>query len=158
MLPLIGWFKALFIVSSPFLKMGAIWAAGQLGIAWLAWSTARFYSIHCAPPGITGFAQSLFTMGGPVCISAWASHTAFVAIYITAFIVTITYVVMKGWNTLSRDKTVLKLQEEIQILKRQTVGVTEDKHLHKTQKTDGSVPRRLHSPEREQAVKKVNAQ
>ena len=100
------WFSALFVVCTPFIKMALIWFAWQTGIGWLAWSTARFYSNHCAAPGINGFISSLFSMGSPICISAWFSHAAFVVAYITAFIAAVLLIILWLWKRVTQDKNI----------------------------------------------------
>ena len=88
MITIIGlwnWFLALGVVASPFVKIFMIWLGWQLGLGAMAWGTARFYSENCAASGISGFFSSLFTMGSPVCISAWVGVAAFSIAYITAF-------------------------------------------------------------------------
>ena len=96
--------------------MGLIWLGWQVGLGWLAWSTARFYSSNCAPPGTHGFVSSLFTMGSPVCIGTWFSHATFVIAYITAFVVAVLLVTLWLWNRVTQDSTVKKLQKELAAL------------------------------------------
>lgn len=121
MLPLLvslgNWFSALAVVCAPFLEMAIIWLGWQVGIGWLAWSTARFYSSNCAPTGVSGFISSLFTMGSPVCIGAWFSHATFVVAYITAFAVAVLLVTLWLWNRVTKDSNVKKLQKELAILR-----------------------------------------
>lgn len=112
-----NWFSALAVVSAPFLQMAFVWLGWQVGIGWLAWSTARFYSSNCAPAGISGLISSLFTMGSPVCIGAWFSHATFVVAYITAFIVAVLLVTLWLWNYVTKDSNVKKLQKELAILR-----------------------------------------
>ena len=116
------WFSALFVVCTPFIKMALIWFAWQTGIGWLAWSTARFYSNHCAAPGINGFISSLFSMGSPICISAWFSHAAFVIAYITAFIAAVLLVILWLWKHVTRDKNIVLLRQQISSLQKQING------------------------------------
>ena len=89
--------------------MAALWLAWQTGIGWAAWSSARFYSNNCAPAGVSGFFTSLFTMGSPICISAWFSHAAFV--------VAVMVVLLWLWNRVTGDQNVKKLQVEIEQLR-----------------------------------------
>ena len=107
----IAWVKALGIVCLPFIKIAALWFSYQLGIGYVAWATARFYSTHCAGPGLNGFITSLFTMGSPICISAWISHAAFVVIYVTAFVAAVVFGVMWVWKRLTNDKTIKNNQK-----------------------------------------------
>ena len=113
----IAWVKALGIVCLPFIKIAALWFSYQLGIGYVAWATARFYSTHCAGPGLNGFITSLFTMGSPICISAWISHAAFVVIYVTAFVAAVVFGVMWVWKRLTNDKTIKNLHDEINNLR-----------------------------------------
>ena len=115
--PLIAWLKALTVVCMPFIEMGLIWLGWQVGIGWMAWSTARFYSSNCAPAGVSGFVSSLFTMGSPVCIGAWFSHATFVVAYITAFAVAVLLVTLWLWNRITKDSTVKRLQVELDTLR-----------------------------------------
>ena len=102
---LVGWFsgilvwgKALVVVASPFIKMAALWLSWQLGIGFLAWSTARFYGINCAPPGFSGYIGALFAMGNPICVSAWFSHGAFVVAYIASFVAAMLIAMIWLWK------------------------------------------------------------
>jgi len=126
MLPILAsivqWFSALAVVCAPFFEMGLLWLGWQVGIGWLAWSTARFYSSNCAPAGISGFCSSLFTMGSPVCIGAWFSHATFVVAYITAFVVAVLLVTLCLWNRVTKDSNVKKLQKEIEQLQGRLQG------------------------------------
>ena len=120
MLPILAslwtWLSAFAVVCTPFIEMGLIWLGWQVGLGWLAWSTARFYSSNCAPPGTHGFVSSLFTMGSPVCIGTWFSHATFVIAYITAFVVAVLLVTLWLWNRVTQDSTVKKLQKELAAL------------------------------------------
>ncbi len=115
--PLIAWLKALTVVCMPFFEMALIWLGWQVGIGWMAWSTARFYSSNCAPAGVSGFVSSLFTMGSPVCIGAWFSHATFVVAYITAFAVAVLLVTLWLWNRITKDNTVKRLRVELDTLR-----------------------------------------
>ena len=115
--PLIAWLRALTVVCMPFLKMALVWLGWQVGIGWMAWSTARFYSSNCAPAGVSGFISSLFTMGSPVCIGAWFSHATFVVAYITAFAVAVLLVTLWLWNRITKDNTVKRLRVELDTLR-----------------------------------------
>lgn len=117
MLDILVWCKALGIVCMPFIKITALWLSYQLGIGYLAWATARFYSTHCAGPGFQGFISSLFSMGSPICISAWLSHAAFVVIYVTAIVAAVVFGLMWFWKRLANDKTIKILHEEIHLLR-----------------------------------------
>lgn len=125
MLPLLvslwNWLSALSVVCLPFLNMAAVWWSWQAGIGWAAWSTARFYSNNCAPAGVSGYVTSLFTMGSPICISAWFSHAAFVVAYITAFVVAVMVVSLWLWNRVTGDQNVKKLQAEVKRLRTKTM-------------------------------------
>tara|TARA_B100001123_G_C15086153_1_gene937700 strand:+ start:44 stop:562 length:519 start_codon:yes stop_codon:yes gene_type:complete len=114
---LLTWLKAVGIVSLPFIKMFSLWICYQMGIGYIAWATARFYSTNCAGPGISGFVSSLFTMGSPICISAWISHAAFVTIYVTAFIAAVVFGIMWFWKKFNNDKTIQNLKLELNNLK-----------------------------------------
>ena len=114
---LLNWLSALTVVCAPFLEMGLIWIGWQVGIGWMAWSTARFYSSNCAPAGASGFISSLFTMGSPVCIGAWFSHATFVVAYITAFAVAVLLVTLWLWNRITKDSTVKRLRVELDTLR-----------------------------------------
>jgi len=116
-----NWLTALSVVCLPFLNMAAVWWAWQAGIGWAAWSTARFYSNNCAPAGVSGYITSLFTMGSPICISAWFSHAAFVVAYITAFVVAVMVVSLWLWNRVTGDQNVKKLQAEVERLRGKTL-------------------------------------
>ena len=116
LLPLAQWITALCVVSMPFIKMALIWFGWQGTIGWMAWSTARFYSNNCAAPGINGFISSLFSMGSPICISAWFSHAAFAVAYITAFIAAVLLISLRLWNHVKQDKGIQQLQREIKKL------------------------------------------
>lgn len=126
MLPLLvslwNWLLALSVVCMPFLNMAAVWWAWQAGIGWAAWSTARFYSNNCAPAGVSGYVTSLFTMGSPICISAWFSHAAFVVAYITAFVVAVMVVSLWLWNRVTGDQNMKKLQAEVERLRVKTMA------------------------------------
>ena len=113
----IGWCKALFTVITPLIKIIMLWLSWQLGIGVLAWSTARFYGINCAPPGFTGFMASLFAMGNPICVSAWFSHGAFVVAYITSFIAAILISLLWLWKRTTAYPMIQKLREELETLK-----------------------------------------
>jgi len=126
---LMVWCKALFVVMTPFIKMITLWMSWQLGIGALAWSTARFYGINCAPPGFTGFMASLFAMGNPICVSAWFSHGAFVVAYITSFIATILISFLWLWKKTTAYPMIQNLREEIQLLKKQIPKSVESKKL-----------------------------
>ena len=121
MLPLLvslwNWLTALSVVCLPFINLAALWLAWRTGIGWAAWSSARFYSNNCAPSGVSGFFTSLFTMGSPICISAWFSHAAFVVAYITAFVVAVMVVSLWLWNRVTGDRNVKQLQAEIEKLR-----------------------------------------
>lgn len=127
----IAWVKALCVVSIPFIKIAALWVCYQLGIGYIAWATARFYSTHCAGPGLNGFVSSLFTMGSPICISAWISHAAFVAIYVTAFVAAVVFGVMWIWKRMTNDKIIKNLYDEINHLNRK---------LHRSTRRGGEGP------------------
>ena len=113
---ILQWLHALMIVCTPFVKIVSLWIFYQLGMGYIAWSTARFYSINCAAPGLAGYISSLLTMGSPICISAWISHTAFVAIYIASFIGAVIFSIMWFLKKLTNDKIVKDLQSEINSL------------------------------------------
>ena len=119
LISLCNWFAALMVVAQPFIQMAILWFGWQMGIGWLAWSTARFYSNNCATPGFSGFISSLSTMGSPICLGAWFSHAAFVVAYITAFVVAVLVVVLWLWNRIVQDRGVKRLQIEIAHLKAQ---------------------------------------
>ena len=114
---LIAWCKAFTVVAAPFLKLVAIWVTWQLGIGGLAWTTARFYSINCAPPGVTGFFASLFAMGNPICVSAWFSHGAFVVAYIASFVAALLIAMIWIWKQSTAYPMIQKLRREIKDLK-----------------------------------------
>ena len=114
---LIAWGKALIVVIGPFLKLAAIWSAWQLGIGCMAWGTARFYSINCAPPGLTGYFASLFAMGNPICVSAWFSHAAFVVAYIASFVAALLIAMIWVWKQSSAYPMIRKLRKELEELK-----------------------------------------
>ena len=135
MIALWNWLLALGVVASPFIKIFMIWLGWQLGLGAMAWGTARFYSENCAAPGISGFLSSLFTMGSPVCISAWVGVAAFSIAYITAFIAAVMLVVVWLWNRTMRDSVVRKLMGEISQLKKQ---MAPDARLHTVNHTDNT--------------------
>lgn len=121
MLPLLvslwNWTAALTVVAAPFINMALLWFGWQVGIGWMAWSTARFYSTNCAAAGVNGFISSLFTMGSPICIAAWFSHATFVVAYITAFAVAVLLVTLWLWNHITQDRGVKRLQKELATLR-----------------------------------------
>ena len=113
------WCSALCVVFSPFIKMTFLWFSWQLGLGWLAWSTARFYSNNCAAAGLNGYISSLFTMGSPICLSAWFSHGAFVVAYITAFITAVFIVLLWVWNRITQNPRVKLLHHKINSLQKE---------------------------------------
>ena len=119
MIGLWNWMTALSLVVSPFIKLFMIWIGWQLGLGIMAWGAARFYSENCAPPGISGFLGSLFTIGSPVCVSAWIGVAAFSVAYITAFMAAVMLIGLKLRNKIMGDSVVCKLIGEITQLKKQ---------------------------------------
>jgi len=117
---MLDWLYALTIVCQPFAKMALIWLGYQMGLGGIAWSAARFYSNHCAAPGVHGFISSLFTMGSPICISMWFTHAAFLVAYVCAFVATIVFIFVWLWNRVTKDPIIRSLQLEIATLKDQS--------------------------------------
>ena len=118
MLDILVWGKSFVIVVLPFLKMALLWVAWQLGVGGFAWSSARIYSFNCAPPGVSGYVISLFSMGNPICVSLWFSHAAFVVAYITSFVAAILIVLIWLYKRSSAYPMIKRLQIEIKELKR----------------------------------------
>jgi len=127
---LIVWGKALVVVAAPFLKLCAIWTAWQLGIGGMAWGTARFYSINCAPPGVTGYFASLFAMGNPICVSAWFSHAAFVVAYIASFVAAMLIAILWVWKQSTAYPMIKTLRGEIEELKAYITTTTPTRSQH----------------------------
>ena len=113
--------------------MAMIWLTWQAGIGLMAWGTARFYAQNCAAAGVRGYFSSLFSMGSPVCISAWFSHGAFVVAYVTAFIVAILFTIIWLWNRVTKDPIIANLKNEISIL-RETIQQISPKQQHQQTK------------------------
>ena len=126
------WMKALGTVLSPFIKIAFVWAGWQISLGMMAWSSARFYAHNCAPPGLSGFATSLFAIGSPICISAWFSHAAFIVAYIASFIAAILTVILWVWKKTTSYSMIEKLQKELKELKNgiQTRNRREKLHRH----------------------------
>ena len=89
----------------------------QLGVGFTAWSTARFYGVHCTPPGINGYVTSLVTMGSPICISTWISHAGFVITYITSFMVASMLIMLYCRKKTDSVNLIKKLKKELKELK-----------------------------------------
>ena len=118
MLEILLWGKSALIVLKPFAQTAFIWLCWQTGIGFLAWSSARFYGINCAPPGINGYISSLFSMGSPICISTWISHTGMVVPYEFSFVAASMLSVLWIWKkTATISPVIKKLQDEIKDLK-----------------------------------------
>ena len=136
---MLDWLYALAIVCQPFAKMALIWLSYQVGLGGIAWSSARFYSTHCAAPGIHGFISSLFTMGSPICISMWFTHAAFLVAYVCAFVATIVFIFVWLWNRVTKDPIIRSLRLEIATLKDQTGYVKEKVSLPKGSQTQPEI-------------------
>tara|TARA_Y100000817_G_scaffold312746_1_gene307266 strand:+ start:1432 stop:1791 length:360 start_codon:yes stop_codon:yes gene_type:complete len=111
---IIIWGKSLLVVCKPFIQTAIIWLLWQVGIGFTAWSAARFYGIHCAPPGVNGFVSSLVLMGSPICISAWISHAGFVITYITSFIVSCMIIILWCWKKTNNTGIIQQIRTEMQ--------------------------------------------
>ena len=136
---MLDWLYAFAIVCQPFAKMALIWLGYQVGLGGIAWSSARFYSKHCAASGLHGFISSLFTMGSPICISAWFTHAAFLVAYVCAFVATIVFIFVWLWNRATNDPIIRSLRLEIATLKNQTGYKKEQPSLPKGSQTQPEV-------------------
>ena len=114
---MLDWLCALGTVLKPIIYSAGIWLTWQLGIGVMAWSTARFYGINCAPPGLSGFISSLFAMGNPICVSTWLSHAAFVVTYVASFIAAVMITIIWVWRRAAAYPVIHQLRQEIADLK-----------------------------------------
>jgi hypothetical protein len=60
----------------------------------LHWSLVQWYSIYCAPPGITGLLQTFLTLGSPICHFVNLTQVELAKHYITIWISTAASIVV----------------------------------------------------------------
>ena len=81
-----------------------VWAVIHTAVGWLSSTSFYFYSKNC---------YSLFTMGSPVCMSAWVSHLIFMIAYVIIFMLPFVLGGLWLYSNIFQDPLVIRSKEEI---------------------------------------------